>query len=238
MTLTKAKIEVLDAQAIQAGRLDQFLEVQFNPTEYTLSKGAQIAEIPIYGIDSPILQFVRGETQKLTLDLLFDTTSSAGFGAGATAVTAKTGPFYELVKIQPKTHAVPRIRFTWGLGLSFTAIVDNIQQKFTFFSPEGIPLRATLTMSFREYRTLEDQIADLKPESPDHTKRRVVRRGDTLSRIAADEYGDPSVWRAIADANPDLESVRVLEPGTTLLVPPLDLLGRAAGLPQTEDRSR
>lgn len=235
MIPTKAKIEVLDREAIEAGRLDQFLEVQFNPAEYTLNKGAQIAEIPIYGIDSPILQFVRGQNQKLTLDLLFDTTTAApGFGAGAVAVTNKTAPFYELVKIQPRTHAVPRIRFTWGLGLSFTAIVETIQQKFTLFNPDGIPLRATLTVSFREYRTLENQVADLKPLSPDHRKRRIVRRGDTLSRLAFDEFGDPALWRAIADANPDLDSVRRLEPGTTVMVPPLDVFGKPA-LPTGEE---
>ena len=39
------------------------IPVQFNPTEYTLAKGAQIAEIAIPGIDSPILQFVRGQTR-------------------------------------------------------------------------------------------------------------------------------------------------------------------------------
>lgn len=225
MTLTKAKIEVLDADAIEPRRLDRFLEVQFNPAEYTLTKGAQIAEIPIYGIDSPILQFIRGQNQKLTLDLLFDTTAEGGLASGAVDVTTKTKPFYELVKIQPRTHAVPRIRVTWGMGLSFSAIVESIQQKFTLFSPDGIPLRATLTVSFREYRTLEEQIADLKPLSPDHTKRRLVRRGDTLSRIAAVEYGDPAAWRAIADGNPDLPSVRLLEPGTTLLIPPLDVFG-------------
>ena len=39
-----------------------------------IAKGAQIAEIAIPGIDSPILQFVRGQTQTLTLELFFDTT--------------------------------------------------------------------------------------------------------------------------------------------------------------------
>jgi hypothetical protein len=238
MTPTKATIEVLDQEAIERGRLDRFLEVQFNPTEVTLNKGAQIAEIPIYGIDSPILQFVRGQNQKLTLDLLFDTTTlPGGFGAGAEPVTKKTAPFYELVKIQPRTHAVPKIRFTWGLGLAFTAIVESIQQKFTLFNPDGVPLRATLTVSFREYRTLESQVADLKPMSPDHRKRCIVRRGDTLSRLAADEYGDPALWRAIADANPELDDVRVLEPGTTLLVPALDVFGQPA-LASGEERPR
>jgi hypothetical protein len=238
MIPTKAKIEVLDRDAIVPnGRLDRFLEVQFNPTEYTLNKGAQIAEIAIYGIDSPILQFVRGQNQKLTLDLLFDTTTTtSGFGKGAVPVTDKTKMFYELVKIQPKTHAVPRIQFTWGLGLSFTAIVESIQQKFTLFNPDGIPLRATLTVSFREYRTLEDQVAELKPQSPDHTKRRIVGRADTLSRIAFDEFGDPALWRAIADANPDLDDVRSPSPGTVLVIPPIDTLGRPAAPAAEEPR--
>ena len=33
--------------------LPAVIPVQFNPTEYTLAKGAQIAEIAIPGIDSP-----------------------------------------------------------------------------------------------------------------------------------------------------------------------------------------
>jgi hypothetical protein len=235
MIPTKAKIEVLDEEAIVEGRLDRFLEVQFNPTEYTLQKSAQIAEIAIYGIDSPILQFVRGQNQKLTLDLLFDTTTSAnGFGKGAVPVTDKTKMFYELVKIQPTTHALPRIQFTWGLGLTFKAIVDSIQQKFTLFNPDGIPLRATLTVSFREYRTLEEQISD-KPGSPDHTKQRLVSRGDTLNRIAANEYGDPALWRFIADANPDLQDLRSLTPGASLAIPPIDVIGRS---PLTEAKGR
>ena len=86
MGLTKATIEVLDEDAIQPGKLERFLDVQFNPTEYTLSKGAQIAEIGIYGIDSPILQFVRGQNQRLTLDLYFDT-SRGGLDESAADVT-------------------------------------------------------------------------------------------------------------------------------------------------------
>ncbi len=224
MGLTKATIEVLDQAAIDPKRLPRFLTVQFNPTEYTLSKGAQIAEIAIYGIDSPILQFIRGQNEKLTLDLFFDTTTNGkGLGEGADDVTALTDPFYQLVKIQPKTHAPPRIRFTWGKKLSFKAIVESVQRKFTLFSPQGIPLRATLSVSFREYKTLEEQVAELNLQSADQSKTRVVQRGDTLSRIAAEEYNDPAAWRSIADANPSISNPRRLEPGTILRIPPLDV---------------
>src|SRR3954452_13173683 len=87
------------------GSLEVF-DVQYNPTEFSLDKGAQLAEIAIPGLDSPLLQFVRGQTEKLTLDLFFDTTED-GTGAGATPVTTLTDRFYSLVKIEPDGHAPP-----------------------------------------------------------------------------------------------------------------------------------
>jgi hypothetical protein len=229
MPLTKAIIELLDPAADDPARgLPRTIQVQFNPTEYTLNKGAQIAEIAIPGIDSPILQFVRGQNEKLSLDLFFDTTES-GMDETARDVRTLTGPLYQLVKIQPKTHAPPRVRFTWGQGLSFRAIVESIQQKFTLFNPVGIPLRATLSVTFREYKTLEEQLAELNLQSSDHTKSWAVRRGDTLSRIAAEEYNDPREWRRIADDDRNAAALvdpRRLVPGSVLVIPPLDLTGR------------
>ena len=37
---------------------------------------------------------------------------------------------------------------------AFRCIVESVKQKFTLFSPEGVPLRATLTVTLREYRQL------------------------------------------------------------------------------------
>jgi len=238
LALVKAIIEVLDREAVdtspgQAGQtspgLPATIQVQFNPTEYTLSKGAQIAEIAIPGIDSPILQFIRGQNEKLTLDLFFDTTIPEKSGPYERDVRKKTDLIYRLVKIQPKTHAAPRVRFVWGSGLNFKAIVESVQQKFTLFDPDGIPLRATLSVAFREYKTLEDQLRELNLQSSDQTKQHVVGRGDTLNSIAAKEYGDPGEWRRIADANPNLVSnPRRPEPGTVLEIPPADVFGSPA----------
>jgi hypothetical protein len=221
VSLAKATIQVLDPKAVNPSRgLPASFEVQFNPTEYTLNKGAQIAEIAVPGLDSPILQFIRGQNEKLTLDLFFDTTLQ-GMDESARDVRELTKSIYQLVKIQPATHAPPRILFYWGKGLSFKAIVESVQQKFTLFSPLGIPLRATLSVSFREYKTLEEQIKELNAKSSDHTKRRVVKRGDTLAKIAGDEYEDPNEWRRIADANPaETADLRRLIPGTVLEIPP------------------
>jgi nucleoid-associated protein YgaU len=47
-----------------------------------------------------------------------------------------------------------------------------------------------------------------------------VRRGDTLSSIAARHYNDPGLWRHIARAN-GISNPRVLTPGQVLRVPKL-----------------
>jgi Contractile injection system tube protein/LysM domain len=223
MAFTKAKIEVIDEDQPPQNWPGRAIDVQVNPSEYTLTKGAQIAEIGIPGIDSPVLQFIRGQNEKLTLDLFFDTTRSGMGESPVVDVTTMTDQIYQLVKIQPETHAPPRIRFIWGEGLTFQAIVESIQRKFTVFNPAGIPLRATLTVTFREYKTLEQQLTELNLQSSDQSKSVVTQRGDTLSGLAFREYRDPGAWRAIADANRSvLPDPRRLEPGIVLLIPPLE----------------
>jgi nucleoid-associated protein YgaU len=217
----------------QDGKPGDPLKVQFNPTEYTLTKSSQFAEVPIPGLDSPILQFVRGQTETLALDLFFDSTEK-GTGEKAEAVTKLTDEFYQLIKIESSTHAPAVLLFSWGdetfpghrsystLGgqgrNAFKCVVESVKQRFTFFSPKGVPLRATLTVSLKEYKTLSDQIAELKLKSADHTKTHVVARAETLPRIAFDVYGNAEDWRAIADYN-GIEDPVFLQPGAILEIP-------------------
>jgi nucleoid-associated protein YgaU len=227
----KAFFERLDA----GGNPVERLPVQFNPTELSMTKGAQIAEIAIPGLDSPVLQFVRGQNEQVTLELFFDSTES-GTGAGAVPVTDLTNRFYSLVKMTGREHAPPRCRFVWGAefpGLvtnerenvsakrnAFDCIVESIQQKFTLFSPDGVPLRATLSVGLREYKTLRTQLEQLNLQSTDHTRVHTVQRGETLPAIAFRSYGDPARWRLIAEANRLLRP-RDIAAGQVLELPPL-----------------
>jgi LysM repeat protein len=218
------------------GSLGDPIPVNFNPTEYTLNKAAQVAEVTIPGLDSPILQFVRGQSETLSLDLFFDTTES-GMDDSASPVTDLTDRFYQLVKIDGATHAPPICFFSWGaefpgqrsyasLGSGsqqrhgFKCVVESVRQRFTLFSPQGVPLRATLTVSLKEYKTLSEQIAEINKQSADHSHAHVVQAGETLSGIAGDVYGDPAQWRAIADQNAILDPL-TLKPGTILEIPAL-----------------
>ncbi len=226
-----AKIEILDRDEddFNNGLLHE-IEVQFNPNQYTLAKSAQYAEIGIPGLDAPVLQFVRGQNEKLTLDLFFDVTRSKDSGDKTKSpdmsqkpLVDLIKPFYQLIKIQPKTHAPPRIKFSWG-GYSFKAVIESIQRRYTLFDSNGVPLRATLGVTMSECKSIEDQLRDLKLESSDHTKCYLISKGDTLSRIAAREYGDPGLWRHIANHRDNRQythNPRRLQPGIVLTIPPL-----------------
>jgi nucleoid-associated protein YgaU len=101
----------------------------------------------------------------------------------------------------------------------FKCVVESVKQKFTLFSPEGIPLRATLTVELREYKTLGEQLDQLNKKSPDRTQSHVLQTGDTLSSVAGDFYKHPGDWRFIADANA-IEDPRRLTAGSFLTIPP------------------
>jgi nucleoid-associated protein YgaU len=226
--LAKAEIHRLNPDGTPSGRS---LRVQFNPAEYTLTKGAQLAEIPIPGLDSPILQFVRGQAETMGFDLFFDSTEK-GTGAEAEPVTTKTDAFYDLVKIEGDRHAPPIVLFAWGGDAfpghrrpdsqqrhGFKGVVESVRQRFTYFSSLGLPLRATLTLSLKEYKTLDQQIAELNLRSPDHTKAHVVQAGESITRIAERTGGDPRDWRRIAEAN-GIDDPLALPPGQRLAIPP------------------
>lgn len=229
MTRTAARFQIIDPKTNQA---TETMEVQFNPTELNFSKGSNISEIAIPGLDSPVLQFIRGNAETLSLELFFDSTDD-GMGSGATSVTEQTQKFYQLVKQNPDTHAPPICRFVWGndrggsatIGTDvsnapfwFTGLVESIDRKFLLFSPEGTPLRARLTIKMREYKTVDQMVRELN--SADHTKARVFKRRERLDQLSSEEYSTPDEWRRIADEN-DLDDPRSIEAGTLLRLPPI-----------------
>ena len=126
----------------------------------------------------------------------------------------------KLLEIDRDLHAPSPVRFNWG-PLEFSAIIEKLGRKVTMFHPDGTPARATLSISFKEYRTLRQQLEDPRRESADKSKRRVVVGKEQLWFIANREYDDVNEWTRIATAN-DLDDPREIEPGDWLLIPPIE----------------
>jgi nucleoid-associated protein YgaU len=207
MPLTKALIINTDAV------IPLPIPVMFNPPEYQLAKTNQFAEIGIPGLGSSLLQFVRGSSQTLTMELFFDTTD---LGIDVRLIT---GLVVGLTSLNPDTHGPPRLLFVWGT-LVFPCVLESVTQRFDYFNTLGMPLRARLNVSFKGHDLLEDLIASIPLLSADRTKRRVLNQGESLQQIAAEEYGDPRKWRAIAEAS-NIDNPLTIAPGQGLTVPAL-----------------
>src|SRR6266496_2739202 len=180
------------------------INVLFNPNQYSVEKGNQLAESGVLGLSAPILQYVHGNTRTLSMELFFDTYEEQ------TDVTQHTKKIYDLLGIDADKHVPPICRITWG-GFVFRGVLATVSGRFTLFLADGTPVRANLTVSFKEYIDVDVLVRDDPTQSADHQKTRVVQSGDRLSMIAWEEYGDAGNWRPIADAN-EIDDPRSLDP--------------------------
>lgn len=207
--LVSATIQVLDDRD---NPIEAF-PVLFNPEQYGLSKRVEYGSTDIAGLTTPVTQFVSGDAETLSMELFFDTSERQ------VDVNTAMEVLEELVEVDGDQHAPPRCRFVWG-SLVFKAVVTRMDRTFTKFLPTGQPVRARVSLTFREYKTPAEQRNETPFFSPDTTTVREVTAGETLWLIADEEYGDPGEWRRIADAN-DVENPRDLRPGDRLVVPEL-----------------
>jgi nucleoid-associated protein YgaU len=201
------------------------IPVLFNPTEYSIDRSNAYKATPIPGLGSPILQFVNGECDQLTMELFLDDYTDPD---GPTSrekkekdpVAKRLKDIAKLLEIDPALHAPPPVRFNWG-PMEFQAVIEKLGRKFTKFHPDGTPARATLNVSFKEYRTLGEQLRTPRRESADKTKRRRVIGQESLWSIAAREYSDEKEWVRIAIEN-DLDDPREIKAGDWLRLPPIE----------------
>lgn len=194
------------------------ISVLFNPAEYSLEFTNSYPQTALPGAANPVLHFVTGQAQTLTMELLFDTYTDRGQGSD---VTEHTNRIAQMLTIDPTLHAPPPVLFEWGPSFAFQAIVEKLSKRLTMFRDDGTPVRATLNITFKQYRPLREQLETTSPQSADKTKRRLLTSDDSLWLLAAREYREPRYWRLIARHN-RIANPRLIEPGSIILLPPLE----------------
>jgi nucleoid-associated protein YgaU len=195
------------------------VELTFNPKEYTIEQSNTYAEIPIPGLEAPILQFVRGNTEKLSFDALVDCTEYDPHSPQRNAGTLADS-ILKLSQIDGNLHTPPVCTFEWG-SLAMDGVIESVRRQFLLFDPDGTPTRIALSLSVKRYRTLKEQIAKINRRSPDRTRTVVVAAGDTLPAIAFRAYHDATMWRPIALHNKIADPARLV-PGMVLEVPKVE----------------
>ena len=199
------------------------ITVMFNPNSYSVEKSVSWDSSGGGGetqrkFNAPALTFGGGGSRTLSLELFYDVTESDDKNKD---VRKETGKLVALTRIMAdrKNPHPPVCKISWGKKIKnsdfpFTGVITSLTQRFTLFSRTGEPLRATVNVTFKEFLDPEKDLKDTDPELTTY----VVKRGDTLASIAADVYGDPTLWRTIAEANQQ-DDPRRQQIGAVLTIP-------------------
>lgn len=192
------------------------IEIVYYPAEYSQEKSNSFAEVAIPGLESPYLQFVKGNSSTVTLEIFYDTYQKG------VDVRKLTNQLTDLMNIDPDLHAPRPLCFLWGMPSRepFYCVLERVTKRFTMFDSDGTPVRARLNITLKEWKTgLNTRERSL--QSTDKTKIYTVMEGDSLWAIANSEYGTPFKWREIADKN-KISNPKSLLPGMELVIPPLE----------------
>jgi hypothetical protein len=207
--MAKAKLVEIkwDANQQQAKKVNgaNDVEVQFNPETLKLSFANEIK-----GGDQPggnAKQFVGSGTSKLSVELVFDTTTD---GSDVRKKTERVAYFIKAKKDpkQKNKRVPPGISFEWG-SFIFRGIVESMDETLDYFSEEGVPLRATISLSlsrqeieflFGEPGPASGSAAGSGVGTPGTVPLEPARTGESLQRMAG-RNGNSSNWKAIAAAN-------------------------------------
>ena len=121
----------------------------------------------------------------------------------------------------------PFVTFRWGSVDLPKSVPVSLSIQFALFHPNGEPIRAHVDLELAQAEkasTASSSGAD-QPQNPTTIaagglRMHRVRDGDSLPLLAFDAYGDPTLWREIAEAN-DVDDPLRLRSGTELTIPPV-----------------
>lgn len=191
-------------------------EVQFNPETLNVAFSNQVAGGDQAG--GSAIQFNSKGTTKLTFDLIFDVTDpkiAERFNADnkpasikdVRKITKLVADFMQTERSGSGRDArftPPGIRFSWG-SFRFDGVVNSITEKLEFFSPAGIPLRATLNVSITK------QDVDVNFNAPDTdaqgnpnagtAETATPEQGKNSMADQTNKNGTPKPWQGDALAN-------------------------------------
>ncbi|AQR73139.1 peptidoglycan-binding protein [Sphingomonas sp. LM7] len=214
--LAKAQLIQLDDDFKNEKPGGQKVSVQFNPETLKVTFANQLVQ-PQGGdqaAGNTGRQFVGAGTTKLALTLWFDVTAMMEDAVDDVRRLTQKVIFFMTPtpdKADAKKMVPPATRFVWGSFL-FDGIVEGLEESLEYFSPDGKPLRAQITLTLGQQKILTAEFkGDGKvPSSPGQKPMSQAKQGDTAQSMAA--KNGKSDWKGMASAN-GIEDPLRLSPG-------------------------
>lgn len=204
--LSKARLVELkeDMRTVLDG--GKAIDVQFNPDSLKVTYANQVAQ-PDSGdqaAGTSGIQFVGAGTTKLALTLWFDVTSMTENPVDDVRRLTKDVIHFMTPKDSeqdPSKLSPPGTRFSWG-SFIFDGMVEGMEETLEYFSPDGKPLRASMSLTLSQQKILVSTFEQPNSAAPRAGQRpfKSAKQGDSLQNMAGDA-GKGGDWQSIASAN-------------------------------------
>ena len=227
--LAKAKLIPMNGDQPETDE-EKHIEVQFNPASLKVTLSNSLKADNKGGNQSAAAQFVDKSESTLAIELYFDTSveeaeridvgggNQERFHSDVRALTRRIA--VEFMQPQNPESDKPgppkRCRFQWG-SFAFVGMLSTYNETLDFFSASGIPLRAKLSLTFKEDRFQFDLI-DLKQQARNQATSTTGGDGVSAAQATEDAGRDPREWRDTALFN-GMEDPRTSDPNGVAIPP-------------------
>lgn len=224
VNLVKAELQEIDLAKPESEPTKK-VPVQFNPETLKVSFANQI-QTPEGGSGDQrggaARQFVGAGTTKLTLQLWFDVNAPQE-GETLRDVRKMTEKITHFITPAPdpkdkKKFIPPGVRFIWG-SFQFDGIMEALEESLEFFSNEGVPLRASMTLNLTQQKIdlykFPKGASQNQPLPLPGTRRLTPAKDGATAQGLASDAGKGDDWQSVAAAN-GIENPRQLPAGTLL----------------------
>ncbi|MDF3126588.1 peptidoglycan-binding protein [Rheinheimera sp. 1928-s] len=194
-------------------------EVMLNPEKLQWNRSIQYNEETSIDSSAPASKYSKTLSEKLSFDLVIDCT-----GVVDSKRVNLPNEVSKLSKViydyNGDIHRPNYVIINWGSGLAFKCVLTSFNLSYTFFKPDGTPLRAKVSLEFSSSIDAATLAKKDDKKSPDMSHLVSLVEGDNLPQISNQIYLSPNYYLQIAQFN-GLNKFRRLHPGAVLTVPPL-----------------
>ncbi len=200
-------------------------DAMINPANYTHNYSISYKDNESLGETSAAPKFEKYPAETINFKIVLD-------GTGVVPVSGAKKNVYERLSALKDTvytfngtvHQPNYVQLLWG-SMLFNGRLTSLRVEYNLFRPDGLPLRANVTLDFKGFTSKELSSKMANMSSPDMSHLIVFKAGDTLPNLCYQVYKDSGYCTEVAQAN-SLKNFRNIKPGTALLFPPILKDGR------------
>jgi len=165
-----------------------------------------------------LAQYKSRAPQNISFNLIIDAT---GVVPGVTSIDQEIGKFKNVAyRFNGSVHSPNYLKLLWG-KLVFDCMLKSMDISYQLFAPSGVPLRASLALSFRQHQTPADLARDANKESADLTHSRITSGDTNLPLMCHRVYDDSALYPQVARVN-NLNNLMQLPAHARLRFPPVE----------------